>query len=138
MSIKTLEMSRRTFVKGMAVASAVASGVVPLSAKTFHINKDHDLHGTKFLLVTTSVFDGSIYNYSLPLSLQRESLYFKQRLYDIDFTDSINKKYNETVIGLEADMLFLHKIPVPISLEYLYNPNIQDTEQFRLLFGASF
>ena len=51
MSIKTLEMSRRTFVKGMAVASAVASGVVPLSAKTFHINKDHDLHGTKFLLV---------------------------------------------------------------------------------------
>jgi len=84
------------------------------------------------------VFDGSIYNYSLPLSLQRESVYFKQRLYDIDFTDSINKKYNETVIGVEADMLFLHKIVVPISMEYLYNPDVQETEQFRLLFGMDF
>jgi len=84
------------------------------------------------------VFDGSIYNYSLPLSLQRESVYFKQRLYDIDFTDSINKKYNETVIGLEADVLFLHKLPIPMSLEYLYNPDVQDKEQFRLLFGATF
>jgi hypothetical protein len=84
------------------------------------------------------VFDGSIYNYSLPLSLQRESVYIKQRLYDIDFTKSINKKYNETVIGLEADVLFLHKLPIPMSLEYLYNPDVQDKEQFRLLFGAEF
>jgi hypothetical protein len=84
------------------------------------------------------VFDGSIYNYSLPLSLQRESVYIKHRLYDIDFTKNINNKYNETVIGLEADVLFLHKLPIPMSFEYLYNPDIQDKEQFRLLFGAEF
>jgi hypothetical protein len=84
------------------------------------------------------VFDGSIYNYSLPLSLQRESVYVKQRLYDIDFTDKINKKYNETVIGLEADLLFLHKISIPMSMEYLYNPDVQDKEQFRFLFGTQF
>jgi len=46
-----LKIDRRTFVKGVVVASALASGVVPLSAKTFHINKDHNLYGTKFLLV---------------------------------------------------------------------------------------
>jgi len=84
------------------------------------------------------VFDGSIYNYSLPLSLQRESVYFKQRFYDIDFTNKINKKYNETVIGLEADLLFLHKISIPMSMEYLYNPDVRDSEQFRLLFGGQF
>ena len=84
------------------------------------------------------VFDGSIYNYSLPLSLQRESIYFKQRLYDVDFTDKINKKYNESVLGLETDLLFLHKIPVPMTLEYLYNPDIKDKEQFHFLFGVHF
>jgi hypothetical protein len=84
------------------------------------------------------VFDGSIYNYSLPLSLQRESIYLKQRLYDIDFTDTLNKKYNETIVGVEADLLFLHKIPIPISIEYLYNPDVQDREQFRVLVGGSF
>ncbi len=84
------------------------------------------------------VFNGSIYSYSFPVSLQRESLYFKQRLYDIDFTKEINKKYNETVIGVEADLLFLHKIPLPLSFEYLYNPDIIDREQFRVMFGGSF
>ena len=84
------------------------------------------------------VFDGSIYNYSLPLSLQRESLYLKQRLYDIDFTDTLNKKYSETIVGLEADLLFLHTIPIPIRLEYLYNPDVQDREQFRVFVGGSF
>jgi len=41
-----LKIDRRTFVKGVVVASALASGVAPLSAKTFNINKDHDLYGT--------------------------------------------------------------------------------------------
>ncbi len=51
MSTNTLKINRRTFVKGMAVASALASGVVPLSAKTLSLNKEHDLHGTDFNLV---------------------------------------------------------------------------------------
>jgi len=84
------------------------------------------------------VFDGSLYNFSLPLSLQRESVYVKQRLYDIDFTESINKQYTESIIGVEADLLFLHKLPIPMNLEYLYNPDVKDKAQFRVLFGGSF
>jgi hypothetical protein len=84
------------------------------------------------------VFNGSIYNYSFPISLQRESIYLKERLYDIDFTDSVNQKYKETTFGLEADLLFLHKLPVPISFEYIYNPDVKEKEQFRVVVGGSF
>ena len=86
----------------------------------------------------SKVFDASLYSYSFPLSLQRESLYVKQRVYDIDFSDSVNQQYNETVLGLEADLLFLHKIPVPIAIEYLYNPDVEDDSQIRVVFSGEF
>jgi len=41
-------------------------------------------------------------------------------------------------VTLEFDLLFLHKIALPMSIEYIYNPDIQDKEQFRLLFGVEF
>ena len=84
------------------------------------------------------VFDGSIYNYSFPLSLQRESLYLKQRIYDVDFNDKVNKKYNETVVGIEFDWLFFHNLTLPMGLEYLYNPDIKDKNQVRFVVGAFF
>ena len=84
------------------------------------------------------VFDASFYNFSFPISLQRESFYIKGRFYDIDFTDRVNKKYKETIVGVEADFLFIHKLPIPLSFEYIYNPDVQDTKQFRVLMGRSF
>ena len=86
----------------------------------------------------STVFDGSLYAYSFPLSLQRESLYAKQRLYDIDFTDSENKQYNETTVGVELDLLFLHNNTIPLNIEWIYNTDVRDKEQFRVLFGGSF
>ena len=53
MSIKTLKMNRRTFVKGVAVVSALASGVIPLHAEIAKpsVKSEHDLYGTDFSLV---------------------------------------------------------------------------------------
>lgn len=84
------------------------------------------------------VFDGSIYNFSFPISIQRESIYLKERFYKIDFNKKIAKNYNETVVGVESDLLFLHKIPIPMTIEYLYNSNIKDSEQIRFLFGIRY
>ena len=89
-------------------------------------------------LSLAKVFDGSLYFYSLPLSLQRESLYFKQRLYDIDFSETLHREYKESVAGVELDLLVLHKLQIPLRLEWLYNPDVQEKEQVRMLFGVRF
>ena len=51
-----LKITRRTFVKGVAVASALASGVVQLHANTKNStsNKNSSLHGTEFFLTIES------------------------------------------------------------------------------------
>ena len=59
--------------------------------------------------------DTPLYFFSFPISLQRESLYLKQRLYNIDFTDE-NKIYNETTLGLESDFVFFNNLELPITL----------------------
>jgi len=89
-------------------------------------------------LSLAKVFDASLYFYSLPLSLQRESLYVKQRFYDIDFTDSLNRQYNESTIGMEFDLLFLHNNTVPLRVEWIYNEDVIDKEQMRFMFGLAY
>ncbi len=84
------------------------------------------------------VFDGAFYNFSFPLSLQRESIYLKEKFYDIDFTEASERQYSETTIGLEADFLFIHKLPIPLKFEYIYNADVPDKELFRVLVGADF
>ena len=84
------------------------------------------------------VFDGSLYLYSLPLSLQRESIYAKQRRYEIDFTDRVERTYDETTVGMEFDFLFLHKFTIPLSIEWIHNKDVLDQSQGRILIGGSF
>jgi len=76
------------------------------------------------------VFEFSLYSYHLPISLRRESLYLKQRLYALDFGNG-TKQLHETVAGIEADLLVLHRYTVPVKLEVLYNPDIQKKVQIR-------
>jgi len=89
-------------------------------------------------LSLSKVFDASLYFYSLPLSLQRESLYVKQRFYDIDFTDSVNRQYNESTIGMEFDLLFLHNTTIPLKVEWIYNEDVIDKEQVKFMLGVPF
>ncbi|MBU1668219.1 hypothetical protein KKC13_07340 [bacterium] len=89
-------------------------------------------------LSLAKVFDASLYFYSFPFSLQRESLYLKQRIYDIDFSTTLHREYKETIAGLELDLLFLHKLQIPLSVEWLYNADAQDKEYIRVLLGMRF
>ena len=89
-------------------------------------------------LSVAKVFDASLYFYSFPLSLQRESFYVKERFYDIDFSDSVNKEYKESSLGVELDLLFLHKATIPLNIEWIHNKDVQDKEQVKIMFGAEF
>ena len=89
-------------------------------------------------LSLAKVFDGSLYFYSFPLSLQRETVYAKQHRYEIKFSDTVSKSYDETIIGTEFDLLFLHKIGVPLSVEWIHNRDVVDQNKVRVLIGGSF
>ena len=89
-------------------------------------------------LSLAKVFDGSLYFYSFPLSLQRETLYAKQRHYEIDFGRGLSKSYNETTLGAEFDLLFLHKLGLPLSVEWIHNQDVFDPNKIRFLIGGSF
>ncbi|MCH9740094.1 MAG: hypothetical protein K0U38_04530 [Epsilonproteobacteria bacterium] len=83
------------------------------------------------------VFDTPFYNFSFPLSLQRETLYAKHRYYSFKLANQ-TKNYHESTLGVESDILFLHKIPLPISFEWLYNADVEDSSQFRFFFSGEF
>jgi hypothetical protein len=89
-------------------------------------------------LSMAKVFDGSFYRFSFPLSLQREAIYAKQRIYNIDFSDSLNKTYYETIIGTEFDLVFFNQFEIPFSLNWIYNKNIKEKNKFKALFGIIF
>ncbi|MCK4440427.1 MAG: hypothetical protein KAU90_00380, partial [Sulfurovaceae bacterium] len=81
--------------------------------------------------------DAPLYFFSFPISLQRESLYVKQKVYDIDFTND-NKIYNESTLGLESDFVFLNNFVLPIKFELLYNKDVKDQTMFRVLLDTEF
>ncbi|CAA6812748.1 MAG: Unknown protein [uncultured Sulfurovum sp.] len=89
-------------------------------------------------LSLAKVFDGSLYFFSFPLSLQRESLYAKQRVYDIDFSDSIQRTYYESIVGGELDLVLFNKLEIPLSLEWIHNKDVVDQDKVRVLIGGSF
>ena len=89
-------------------------------------------------LSLAKVFDGSLYFFSFPLSLQRETLYAKQRVYDIDFSNTIQRTYYESTVGAELDLVFFNQFLMPLSLEWIHNKDVVDQNKFRVLVGGSF
>jgi len=89
-------------------------------------------------LSLAKVFDGSLYSFSFPFSLQRESIYAKQRIYDIDFSNTLNKTYYETIVGTEFDLVLFNKVEIPLSLEWVYNGDIKEKNKIKALLGIIF
>jgi hypothetical protein len=74
------------------------------------------------------------YLFTIPVSLRRESLYAKYHYYDITFLNDKSEDFSEFTFGMNFDLIFLHKNPVPLSLEFIYNDKLVDDTRFRVLF----
>jgi len=133
----TVSFSQEKGVKLSDSFSTIQSDSATLNIPTFSVTT-YAKEAKMAEVSLRKVFDGSLYFFSFPLSLQRETVYAKERFYDIDYTDTIHRDFKESIVGVEADLLFLHKMTIPLSLEWLYNENVVDKSQFRLLFGGSF
>ena len=78
------------------------------------------------------------YFFTFPISLRRESIYFRYNNYNIEFKDKSSRNFNELTLGLKADLLYFNSYPLPISFEYLYNPDLKDSSDMRIIFNMMF
>ena len=84
-------------------------------------------------------FDGKLLYYTFPLSLTREAIYTKFRHYDVqelNYDKPIT--YNESTLGATAEFLLMNKLPISLSVEYIYNDNTQEKQNYRFYFGTVF
>ncbi len=89
-------------------------------------------------LSLAKVFDKSFYFFSFPLSLQREAVYAKQRIYDIDFSNTKQRTYYESTLGTELDLVLFNNLEIPLSIEWIHNKDVVEQNKLRVLLGGSF
>jgi hypothetical protein len=98
---------------------------------------DFDIYAREVFKAGLSVYkvlDFDAYSFTIPLSLRRESVYAKYNYYDLTFLNERSKGFSEYILGSSFDLLFLHKNPIPLSFEYIYNDGLIDSSRFRVLF----
>ena len=83
------------------------------------------------------VLNFSRYYFSFPLSLRRETLYGKYRYFRLG-GEGRHYRFNEYTLGLNLELLALHKAVVPFSIEWLKNDNLRDPRKVRLFFTVQF
>ncbi|MCB4764061.1 MAG: hypothetical protein LGB78_09250 [Sulfurovum sp.] len=115
------------------------NGYKPLSApnsmEIFSLEEDYYAKEAMMAEVGLyKVFDGSIYFFSFPLSVQRESLYVKQRYYQTRSKETKHLKYHESIIGLSMDLLIYHDMTFPLNIEWVHNTDAEDQDRFRVIF----
>jgi len=76
-------------------------------------------------------FDTPLYFFSSPVSLQRETLYLKHKVYDLELNQE-SKEFTESTLGLTSDVVFLNQYIVPISTEIIHNEDAIDDNLFRV------
>jgi hypothetical protein len=84
------------------------------------------------------VFNFDKYFFTFPISLRREALYVKYNYYDLKFKDDFTKGYSEITTGIRADLLYFNTLALPFSMEYIYNPDLKESSDFRVLFDLVF
>jgi hypothetical protein len=83
------------------------------------------------------VLEFNKYYFSFPLSLRREVLYGKYRYFNLKGNEK-EYDFSEYTVGLTLELLVLHKLPLPISFEWLKNDDLKDANNFRMIVDLQF
>ena len=90
----------------------------------------------------SKVFNLAKYFFTFPLSLRREALFVDYNRYELEpfAAGAKDLTANETVLGIDLDLVAVSKLPIPVSLQYVYNDNelIADRETVRVLVAFTF
>lgn len=77
---------------------------------------------------------GRILFYTFPFSVIRHGAFAQQRYYEVqDYGDDIKPRhYNESTLGWDMDILVLNKFPIGLSLQYMHNDGVEDSDTYRV------
>ncbi|EKF74731.1 outer membrane protein [Alcanivorax hongdengensis A-11-3] len=87
----------------------------------------------------SKVINLPLYLFKSPVSLRREALHLRYRHYDLDF-DSVDVALNQAVVGLDLELLLVHRAPLRAGVEYAYTDDdrITDAHSVNASLGVSF
>jgi len=84
----------------------------------------------------SKVFHFNKYFSKFPISLQDESIFYKYNYYKIS-TNKEEKIY-ENIVGINFNLLFLHKFSIPLSLKYIHHKSFMNNNKINLSIGVQF
>ena len=125
--------------KGIRVSDDLAN-IQDEKAQILMPTIDETLYAQKATTAEVSLrkaFETPLYFFSSPISLQRETLYLKHKIYDLELPTE-SKKFSESTLGLTSDVVFLNQYVVPISTEVIYNEDAIDDTLFRAFISKEF
>lgn len=76
--------------------------------------------------------NGSLYFFTFPISLRRESIYLSHHRYKAYDNNDRSSEFNESIAGLNLDLLILNKFPLPFSFEIIHNDNVNNEISYRV------
>ncbi len=85
-------------------------------------------------LGVAKVINLSSYWFTLPLSLQRESVYLKYRHYELESFTDVKDNFYEVKAGATLSLVLMNKLQFPLTLEYIYNSNAQIADENKFIF----
>ena len=88
-------------------------------------------------LSVKKVLNFNRYFFTFPISLRRESIYGTYNNYQLKFKGIDFRSYNEFRVGSKLDLLFLNNNAIPLKVEYIYNPDLDSSNNFRVLFNLN-
>lgn len=84
------------------------------------------------------VINLSSYWFTFPVSLQRETLSFNYKYFDIGTFSNTPYQVEEFKVGLSLDLVFFNNAVIPFYIEYIYNDTIFAKEKNQLFFSLGF
>ena len=84
----------------------------------------------------SKTFNFNSYYSTFPISLRKESLFYTYNQYEVETTTK--KTIKEDIVGLNLDLLILHKLPIPMTIKYIKNDSSIDDYKVVISLGMQF
>ncbi|MEA2019951.1 MAG: hypothetical protein U9N59_16085 [Campylobacterota bacterium] len=91
---------------------------------------------SKLSIGISKTFNFYSYYTNFPISLRKESIFYNYNQFELETTNKYTIK--EEIIGINLDLLVLHKLPIPLTIKYIKNDSSLNDYKVRLDLGMEF